>query len=530
MKGFHPKATSAPPSGFLQKYLPLLLIVALAATVILPGLGKASLNDWDEAIYSQISKEIMSGGDWLTLHWGYQSWFEKPPLLMWGTAILYRFFGISEFSSRLISALAGIAVVGVVFLIADLLYDALVGIVASIVLLTGSEFVYRARFGTMDVLLALFIFLAIYGYLRLEKGNQGWWYLVAVSCALAVMTKGAAAVIAPAVVGFCMFVDGSIRSALRSRHFWQALALALLIAGPWHALMLVRHGREFLNTYLGRHVIARALMPIHTYYQGGRLFYVTVLEDEYFPWFFVVPFAVAVALRSVVRKQLPQVRIVLFTAALVFGLYTIVQTKFPWYIVPLYPALSILSAALIVQALRKTQSMAFSGLIVASFFSALLAPVKLVVLAAAGLLVCLLITRYSGKAELASRPAGFTLVLFLLASAIGKLPPVYQRGESPIARLGRMAAGATSADREPIVILDRPYGGTPGPSLLFYSNRPVEWARSREDLPQFINGSQSKRAIFAQNELQDLSRDYQIQVVAESGPLVYALMRPIALR
>ncbi|MGB3296239.1 MAG: phospholipid carrier-dependent glycosyltransferase, partial [Phormidesmis sp.] len=60
-----------------------------AITVLLWQLGAASLNDWDEAIYAQISKEIVTSGDWITLHWGYEPWFHKPPLFMWITATCF---------------------------------------------------------------------------------------------------------------------------------------------------------------------------------------------------------------------------------------------------------------------------------------------------------------------------------------------------------------------------------------------------------------------------------------------------------
>jgi len=125
----------------LSRHWPVLLVLVLAAAMILPGLGKASLKDWGEAIYSQISKEIVQSGDWLTLHWGHHLWFEKPPLLMWGTAAFYRLFGVNEFCSRIVSALAGVFPT--------------VGILSGVILITGSEFLFRARFGTTDILLTL---------------------------------------------------------------------------------------------------------------------------------------------------------------------------------------------------------------------------------------------------------------------------------------------------------------------------------------------------------------------------------------
>lgn len=45
----------------------LIILVSLATFVILLKLGQGSLYDWDEAIYAQISKEIVQRKGWLTL-------------------------------------------------------------------------------------------------------------------------------------------------------------------------------------------------------------------------------------------------------------------------------------------------------------------------------------------------------------------------------------------------------------------------------------------------------------------------------
>src|SRR5919107_2084971 len=100
--------------------LPLSLLVSVAAFALLWKLGASSLAAWDEAIYAQVSKEMARGGDWLTPHWAHQPWFEKPPLLIWTTAILFKLFGVSEFWARAASALSGVALVVVTYLSARL--------------------------------------------------------------------------------------------------------------------------------------------------------------------------------------------------------------------------------------------------------------------------------------------------------------------------------------------------------------------------------------------------------------------------
>src|SRR5918993_5233926 len=99
------------------RWLPMLLLVGIAAAAIGWRLDARSLEDWDEAIYAQIAKEMLSSGDWLTLHWGYEPFFEKPPFLMWSTATLFSLFGVSELTARAASALSGVGAVALVYAI-----------------------------------------------------------------------------------------------------------------------------------------------------------------------------------------------------------------------------------------------------------------------------------------------------------------------------------------------------------------------------------------------------------------------------
>lgn len=166
---------------------------------------------------------------------------------MWITALFYRLFGVSEFWARVPSALFGIALIGVTYLIGRFTYGKRVGVLAAVILSTCYHFLSFSRFGTMDVMLTLFTCLALYAYLRLNNENQKWWYLVWSSCALALMVKGAGGIIAPAGIMLALVFDKRISAAIRSKHFWQGVMLAVLIIAPWHILMYVWYGRPFMD-------------------------------------------------------------------------------------------------------------------------------------------------------------------------------------------------------------------------------------------------------------------------------------------
>lgn len=477
---------------------PLVLMLA-AALVFLYGLGARPLEDWDEAIYAQVAKEIVERGDWLTLHWQYQNWFEKPPLLMWTTAFFYSLFGVTEFWSRAASACAGIGVVALAYLLGKRLYnDERVGIIAGLILLTSYHFVSFSRFGTTDVMLTFFTYLAIYAFVRLrDEGVDTWWYVVWAACALAFMSKGAGGWVAPAAIIISLAFDRRLSSALRTRHFWMGLLLAVLFVVPWHALMYLKHGQTFLDEYFGYHVLARVRTPLEGH-APGYFFYLGKIIDGFFPWCLLVPFALVSGVRENMRGE-RRSRILLLLVALVVGVYTLVQSKLVWYIIPAYPALALLVAAL----LRKIYLSAHS--------------------------------RRNVRYALVALGA-----LLLLAGGIYSFLLVRQtyRPEESLARIAALAASRDASDREPLLLFSDTEALT-RPAALFYGNRPLRQVyltneprspRARryenvEKLESVVSASSPARIILRRADLEKLSAMYEVRVEAEAGPFIYASIR-----
>ena len=473
----------------------ILILIVFATFALFWKLGAGSLAAWDEAIYAQVSKETAQGGGWLTLHWEYKPWFEKPPLLVWATALLYRLFGVTEFWARAASAISGVLLVAVTYSLGKLAYNKQTGLLSALVLLTCYYFLSFSRFGTMDVMLTLFICLAIYAYLRLRE-NQKWWYMVWAACALALMTKGAGGLVAPAVIILALVFDRTVVNALRAREFWLGCGLALLIVAPWHILMLVRHGRAFIDEYLGYHVLARTTRTLEGHHTTP-LYYFARLIDGFFPWCLLIPFAFVSSVREIRRGQ-RRSRLFVILCALVFALYTLIPTRRPWYIVPLFPALAILVAAFIINLYQTYQ------------------------------------TRPARRRMIAS---GCALLIILGGSYSALSLYLNHKGEDPVAGLAHLARSKESADRDSLLLFSESepfYAQVP----LFYSDRPIEQTYvavkplsedakryvSFENLSDATRGSQ-KRIIMRKSEMARLTNDYEIQVLAEADSLVYATIR-----
>ena len=519
---------------WLREWLPLLLIVALAAAAIGWRLGARSLEDWDEAIYAQIAKEIVGSGDWLTLHWGYEPFFEKPPFLMWSTATLFSLFGVSELSARAASALSGVGVVVLVYAIGRRTYDRTTAFVAGVVLLTTHGFLTYARVGMTDAMLTFFIYLAIYAYMRVREGETRWWLAVGAATGLAVLTKSAAGVVAPGAVAVAALLDGELRSALRSRAFWGGIAIAIALVVPWHLAMYLMYGRRFLDVYFGLHLRKRTATALdgHT---GDRWYYVRAVYDYSAPWFYVLPFATAMAVREAMGgRRGPRLLLVVVGTAL--ALYTAVHTKLAWYAVPMYPAASLLVAHVVVEAWRarlgaagggagvavgptETQAFALASLAVAGLALVLSAPLALATftMLAGGAATAV---AYVARRPRTLQVAAVALTGLFVATQIEKGGYFYETGESASARLARAARSRSTADRDPLIV----YRDVSWPTPIFYSDRPAEPAESMAGLDSVVPAVGSRRLLVKKADLPAIAPRYDVRVVGEAPPLVYALI------
>lgn len=464
-----------------------LLVIVTAAVVLFYRLGDPALKNWDEAIYAEVAKEILQTREWVTLHWQHFNWFEKPPLTFWIMGGLFRLFGVNECSARAVSALAGVGLVAVVYAIGKLQRGPLCGLIASLILLTTFQFVQMSRLVNTDVLLVFFIYLAIYGYLRVRDGDRRWWYVVSLSCALGFLVKSVAILFAPAAIAFALVVDRQVNETLKAKQFWLSILAGLAVVLPWHLAMIFLHGSAFVNEYFVYHVWSRTITPLEGH-AGAYSFYFREIWEKMHPWWSIAPFAVVFNVWQIKRGQWSAA--VLAVSVLVFVFYTGAQTKLTSYILPVYPALA--------------------------------------------LLISDLFTSLWDRRRIAIRVAVALVCVWFAYEAIGKIRSYYVRIEpedEAVKELARMAA----AQSFPTLILYSRAGEFDQEAALFYSNKRVLQAtggtgysstvyHNNQPLADLAS-EQPSGIILAKDDIEPLRADYTIEIVGQSHNFVYATIR-----
>ena len=76
-------------SAFGRKESICLAVAAIAALLMfLPGLNAFGILDPSDGLYAECAREMLELGDWVTPHFNYHQFFEKPILIYWGNPLV----------------------------------------------------------------------------------------------------------------------------------------------------------------------------------------------------------------------------------------------------------------------------------------------------------------------------------------------------------------------------------------------------------------------------------------------------------
>ena len=340
-----PEARSS--ADLLNDWLPWLLTAAVAF-VLLYKLGSVALFEPDEGRNAEKAREILLLNDWITPHENFYPVLDKPIFFYWLIALFYQLFGVSEWTARLPSLLSAFGCVFLIYRFSRAYWGGWVALWSALILVTSVEFFILARTVIFDMPLTFcetVALLAFYEAEQSENRRRRAARCLAMYRALGAGTliKGLVALVIPGIVFFLFIL-------LRRR--WQILRRIYLIPGagvflavvlPWY-LQAEARNPGYLNYYLwaehfGRYTTASFDRSEPWYY------FIGVALVGFFPWTLVLPWII----KNLWRRSWDDktVYLVLWVSVpLLF--FSASHSKLPHYILPIFPALSILAGATLV--------------------------------------------------------------------------------------------------------------------------------------------------------------------------------------
>lgn len=339
----------------------LLVLVSLAA--FLPGFFQIPPIDRDEAYFAQATKQMVETGNYVDIRYQNDVRYRKPIGIYWlqaGVVKTAELLGVPSAPSkiwlyRLPSLLGAIgAVLGTYW--CALAFVSRRGALLAALMMVGSVLLgVEARLAKTDAVLLFTTVIAMGALARAylaprEKERLGGiastWRLPAIfwtACAAGILDKGPLIVmVAGLAVVTLALLDRSVRwfQALRPL---AGIGWLILLVLPWFIAITLRAGDAFLVDSVGHDMLSKV---------GGGQEAHGAPPGLYILLFFVTFFpAAALAIPAIPaiwsRRREPFVRFLLAWLVPSWIVFELVPTKLPHYVLPLYPAIAILLAALV---------------------------------------------------------------------------------------------------------------------------------------------------------------------------------------
>ena len=331
-----------------KKHLFLIIVLCvLSLFTLMIGNDGVSLTHPDEVFYNQTAKEMIAHRSWLTPYLFGQPQFEKPILTYWLLIVAIKIFGLTAFAARFMPSLFGILGVLLTYWVAFLMFrKKTAAFLSAVVLSTSFIWVALSRSVLTDMIFSVLVTLSIaffyYAYTNTKRKTLGLILFFATS-GLAVLAKGVLGFIFPAGIMICYLIYHRDLKFLRSYATLAGFLLFLLIAIPWHWLMVQQFGKSFIEEYW-QNVHVRRIFQAEHQKSNTWYFYLLTMFAGVFPWsLFLVP--AGFLLNRVLRKEKelrPHFVFLFIWIGWVFFLMQIAQSKLSSYIFPFFPALAIL--------------------------------------------------------------------------------------------------------------------------------------------------------------------------------------------
>lgn len=317
-------------------YIGILVVLGIVLNFFF--LGSMALWDTDEALYTEVAREMYMTGDYVTTRWNSEPWFCHPPLYFWMTTFFARIFGWTEFAARFGSAFFGLLFILLMYFFGKLMVNARTGFFTGLITAVIIQLWIQSRMALLDMPFLFFMVATVYFYfLGLFRENKYYFIGFWVCGGLAVLAKGPVGFILPITyVLFHLSLSRQWKRGIPLLFSW-GVPIFLLISVPWYWLMAVRHGQPFVETTFGYFFFRRMVAPVMNQ-DGPWYYYIPFFLAGFLPWTAFLPLTF-----YFLGKNFSDLRSRFLLAWIVFTflLFTFAGTKRPNYIIFIYPALAM---------------------------------------------------------------------------------------------------------------------------------------------------------------------------------------------
>lgn len=444
------------------------------------GLGLYPLIDVDETRYAVMSRDLISF-DWNSLMLNGVPFLEKPPLYFWLVGASIKLFGkFTPFVVRFPIAILSTFIVFFTYYLGKRIISRKFGIISALILLSSVFFLIFAHIAIIDMVLTVFMTSALYcaflTHFCEEKNKKYYWWCFYTLMGAGFLAKGLLALAIPVTIVFIYnFITKTLKDIFKPVNLIPGIIVFLVIIAPWHLMMYKEYGFQFIKEYFLIHHFGRFMGSEYIGRERPLLYFVPVFLLGFLPWTFTFIAFVCDGFKKLITKfkttegttkekilalfesKTNEQKLLLFSSicfTVIFALFSTASTKLPTYILPVFPAASILTGYYWWASDEKEEhqkaiynlTLSLAAIFILAAISALIVfyflpldlqsklyAIKHVTIITILLLAILLILRLNTKRALSIFSGYLLIMLFVIILAVSKIfNLVYATGENEI--------------------------------------------------------------------------------------------------
>lgn len=321
------------------------LLAALCGTLYFPYLSSTPFFDKGEPREALAVQDIVQRGEWLVPLKRATDIPSKPPLFHWSAAAASLFKGkLSEPTIRFPSAVY--ATLGVLFLyvFGRKLFGPEVALLGGAILATTTVYQNQALSARVDMTLCFFVTISLGLFYFLYRGlltSEIWYYVFFSLVGISVLAKGPLGIVLPALVAGVFVILKKRWDLISKFGLHPGVLLMLILCAGWYVIAVTRGGEGFFDRQIIEENLSR--------FAGGSghshppYYYIPYLFALGLPWSLFLPFLTWDFFQRRFSSDDDSLFLALWFLVM-FVFFSISMGKRPVYILPIYPALSLLMA------------------------------------------------------------------------------------------------------------------------------------------------------------------------------------------
>ena len=295
----------------------------------------------NELRYLSIADEALRNGNIFTFTNHGLVYADKPPLYLWIVMLGKYLFG--HHSMLFLSIFSFVPTLVVVYImdkwVGNLLTES-ERLAGQLMLITSGFFIGTAIILRMDMLMCMFIVLALYTFFRIYsgQGKPRESILFPVYVFMALFTKGPIGIIVPLVSTVVFLLLKKEIKTIGRYWGWKTLVLLLALCGAWFAGVYAEGGSSYLNNLLFNQTVNRAVNSFH--HKAPFYYYFIAFVYSLAPWSLLIA---GVLISGIKRKLVTNdlERFFLTIGLTTFVTLSLFSSKLAVYMLPRFPVLCL---------------------------------------------------------------------------------------------------------------------------------------------------------------------------------------------